>query len=124
MLGGLAPAARVASARERAGSLLERATALVMSRMDTDHRRVERLTSRLPVVAASRLDRARASLDAAAAALGALGPQATLDRGYAIVRRALDGSVVRRPQDAPPGTALAVRLAGGDLAATVDAGRG
>ena len=63
---------------------------------------------------------ARSSLGSAAAALAVLGPQATLDRGYAIVRRADDGRIVRDPADAPPGTRLALRVAKGELPATAD----
>jgi len=64
---------------------------------------------------------ARASLGATTAALAVLGPQATLDRGYAIVRRTDDGRIVRDPLDAPPGTPVALRVARGELPATVDA---
>ena len=63
---------------------------------------------------------ARSSLGSAAAALAVLGPQATLDRGYAIVRRADDGRIVRDPIDAAPGTRLALRVAKGQLPATAD----
>jgi exodeoxyribonuclease VII large subunit len=49
-----------------------------------------------------------------------LGPQATLERGYAIVRRAEDGLVVRDPADAPAGSKLALRVARGELPATAD----
>ena len=49
-----------------------------------------------------------------------LGPQATLDRGYAIVRRRGDGAIVRRPDDAAAGTTLRISLADGTLAATSD----
>jgi exodeoxyribonuclease VII large subunit len=59
-------------------------------------------------------------LGSAAAALAVLGPQATLDRGYAIVRRAGDGRIVRDPADAVPGTRLALRIANGELPATAD----
>ena len=38
---------------------------------------------------------ARSSLDTAATALAVLGPSATLERGYAIVRREPDGLIVR-----------------------------
>jgi exodeoxyribonuclease VII large subunit len=69
---------------------------------------------------AERLGRARASLDAAASALAVLDPQATLDRGYAIVRRAADGAIVRAPAEAPPGTPLRIRVSGGELEATVE----
>ena len=47
-------------------------------------------------------------------------PQATLDRGYAIVRRADDGAIVRDPAEAPAGTRLALRVARGELPATAD----
>ena len=40
------------------------------------------------------------------------------ERGYAIVRRASDGSIVRDPADAPPGTRLALRVARGELPAS------
>jgi exodeoxyribonuclease VII large subunit len=68
-----------------------------------------------PILA--RLVDARATLAASTAALAVLGPQATLDRGYAIVRRAGDGAIIRRPADAPPGTGLAIRVAEGEIAA-------
>ena len=61
------------------------------------------------------------NLAAASAALGALGPEATLARGYAIVRRAADGAIVRDPADSPPGTLLRLRVARGDLAARAEA---
>ena len=54
----------------------------------------------------------------AASALAVLDPQATLERGYAIVRRAVDERILRTPADAPAGTGLAIRLAGGELPAT------
>jgi exodeoxyribonuclease VII large subunit len=59
-------------------------------------------------------------MGAASAALAVLGPQATLDRGYAIVRRGDDGLIVRDPLDAPPGTRLDLRVARGELPATAD----
>ncbi|HEU0242456.1 MAG TPA: exodeoxyribonuclease VII large subunit, partial [Candidatus Limnocylindrales bacterium] len=68
----------------------------------------------------ARLGVAATALAAARASLAALGPQATLDRGYAIVRRADDGAIVRRPDDAPAGTGLRLSLADGSLAATSD----
>jgi exodeoxyribonuclease VII large subunit len=48
--------------------------------------------------------------------LRALSPQGVLDRGYAIARTTA-GDVVRDPAQAPPGTDLTVRVAGGTLAA-------
>ena len=138
----LQPAAQLAQARERVGGLLDRATAAVETRIAADRRSEERAFGRLepllparlrrdrdrlegsarllPMLAARRLATARAGLTASEAALGALGPQATLDRGYAIVRLAGDQRIVRDPIDAPPGSRLHVRVARGDLDATVD----
>ncbi len=70
-----------------------------------------------------RLGAARSTLDAASATLAVLDPQATLERGYAIVRRAADERILRAPVEAPAGTALAIRLADGELPAiAADAG--
>lgn len=61
-----------------------------------------------------------ADVDRLAAQVRALSPAATLDRGYAVVQRATDDAVVRSPEDAPAGTTLRVRVAAGELPATVD----
>jgi exodeoxyribonuclease VII large subunit len=141
----LSPVAQLATMRERAGVLLDRATRAVQgrvavagsttdrawnrlapilpARLERDAQRLDRAVRVMPLVAGRRIARARGGLESAAAALAVLGPQATLDRGYAIVRRHDDASILRDPADAPPGTALAVRLARGELDATVDAPR-
>jgi exodeoxyribonuclease VII large subunit len=62
------------------------------------------------------LDAAGADLAHSRARVAALSPAATLQRGYAVVQRA-DGAVVREPADAPAGTALTLRVAGGTLPA-------
>ncbi|MBM4409624.1 MAG: exodeoxyribonuclease VII large subunit, partial [Chloroflexi bacterium] len=67
-----------------------------------------------------RVARGAARLDSARAALAALGPQATLDRGYAIVRRGRDGRVVRDPAEVGPGDSLAIRVAAGEIGARVE----
>ncbi|MFB9545974.1 exodeoxyribonuclease VII large subunit [Micromonospora sagamiensis] len=66
-----------------------------------------------------RLGTAENDLRHTLARLRALSPAATLDRGYAIVQRA-DGHVVRAAAEVAPGDPLRVRLAAGELAATVD----
>jgi exodeoxyribonuclease VII large subunit len=114
------PIARLATAREQAGLLFDRATRAIAERLGQDRSRLDRAADVLPRLVAARLSAARAGLDAAAGALGVLGPQATLDRGYAIVRRATDGAIVRNPAEAPPGTRLALRVARGDISATTD----
>jgi exodeoxyribonuclease VII large subunit len=137
----LSPAAQLATARERVGLLVDRATRSVRDRTAGERGGLERLTRRLaptlparlaadrirvgrgaamdPVVT-RRLARARATLGSAGAALAVLGPQATLDRGYAIVRRASDDAIVRDPDEAPPGSGLRLRVARGELPATAD----
>ncbi|MDI1459895.1 exodeoxyribonuclease VII large subunit [Catellatospora sp. KI3] len=67
----------------------------------------------------NRLHRAENDLDHTLARLRALSPAATLARGYSIVQRA-DGHVVRAADEVGAGDALRVRLAEGELAATVN----
>jgi exodeoxyribonuclease VII large subunit len=64
------------------------------------------------------LDRAEDDLQHRLARVQALSPAATLQRGYAVVQRA-DGHVVRRPGDVQAGDEVTVRLAEGQLGATV-----
>ncbi|HEX6968153.1 MAG TPA: exodeoxyribonuclease VII large subunit [Micromonosporaceae bacterium] len=66
-----------------------------------------------------RLDAADGDLRHTLARLRALSPAATLARGYAIVQRG-DGQVVRAATDVTAGDPLRVRLAEGELRATVD----
>ncbi|TML31584.1 MAG: exodeoxyribonuclease VII large subunit [Actinobacteria bacterium] len=67
-----------------------------------------------------RLEGGAAELGHTVARLRALSPGATLQRGYAIVQRP-DGAVVRRPDQVSPGDPVRLRLAGGELTATVAA---
>jgi exodeoxyribonuclease VII large subunit len=92
-----APAARIALARER-------------------HAAVTRSLTRAGL---ARFARARERFGALALRLDALSPLAVLGRGYALVRRESDGALVREASDAPPGTALALRVARARLRATV-----
>ncbi len=117
LLDRLHPAARLAASRERAGELLDRATRATRVWLLESRRAEERAAERLPALVAQRLANGVASLAAAGAALRSLGPEATLERGYAIVRRTADRSVVRDPADAGPGTALAIRVARGEFPA-------
>ena len=120
ILDRLEPRAQLVTSRERAGLLLDRAARALDARLGTGRRRLDDLAARMPRALTLRLAADRARLQAAGAALGALGPQATLDRGYAIVRRSADGVVVRDTTAAAPGTALTLSLAQGTLAATSD----
>ncbi len=119
-LDGLRPAAQLAAARERLGLQLDRATRALRERVGTDRRASDRAASRLGPLMELRLGVATGALRTSAAALTVLGPQATLERGYAIVRHNLDGRILRDPLDTTAGARLAIRLARGDLAAVVD----
>jgi len=119
----VSPAARLAAAREQVGLLFDRATRAVEARLARERLRLDAAAADLPRLATARVVAARAALDASAAALGVLGPTATLDRGYAIVRRGADGAIVRDPAEAGPGTPLAIRVARGEIGATVDGTR-
>jgi exodeoxyribonuclease VII large subunit len=66
----------------------------------------------------SALDRGADNLAHTRARVTSLSPAATLERGYAVVQRA-DGAVVRRPDEVASGDPLHVRLAQGELDATV-----
>ena len=114
----LRPEAQLAAARERAGVLLDRATRIVGGRVIQSRRAEEQAAARLVPILPALIARDAARVESASAALAVLGPQATLDRGYAIVRRSRDDGIVRDPADAPAGTPLRLRVARGELAAT------
>jgi len=116
----LRPAAQLAQARERAGYLLDRATRCIRDEVGRRRTADGRLAAHLAPAVDGRLAAARMALGQSHAALGALGPQATLDRGYAIVRRADDGAVLRDPVDGAAGTLLAITLARGEISARTE----
>ncbi|CAN5708677.1 exodeoxyribonuclease VII large subunit [soil metagenome] len=118
-LDGLRPEQVLAGERERAGLLLERAARVIATRLAEAHTRLDGAADRLGSVLTTRVGSARAELNARTAALAALGPYATLERGYAIVRGP-SGVVLREPAQVRPGDPLAIRLAGGELDARVD----
>jgi exodeoxyribonuclease VII large subunit len=118
-LDGVRPAAYLAGERERTGLLLDRATRALEGRLAADRARLARSGDRLPVLLRSRLARARSEADRAGAALAALSPFATLERGYAIVRDA-EGRVVSQAVAVHEGDPLAVRLARGSLDVRVE----
>jgi exodeoxyribonuclease VII large subunit len=117
-LARLHPQAVLDAERERAGALLDRAVRALNRRLETDRARLERAADRLPGLAGARLDRATAELRAARAGIEALSPYATLERGYAIVRRP-DGTIVRDAATQALGDRLDLRLAHGALDVSV-----
>jgi exodeoxyribonuclease VII large subunit len=90
------PAARLARDRQSLDDLLRRAGAQFAHNVALRHARLE----------------------GARAQLAALTPLATLDRGYAIVRRAADGQVVTAPGQAEPHERLEITVKGGSFGAT------
>jgi exodeoxyribonuclease VII large subunit len=116
----LDPLAQLAASRERVGLLLDRAIRAVTAVVARRRSGLEASAATVTRPVVGQLAAARATLDRAAATLAVLHPQATLDRGYAIVRRAGDAAIVRDPLEVPAGTSLRVRLARGEVGATVD----
>ncbi len=116
----LHPAAVLADERERVGLLLDRARVAVDARLAPGRRRPGN-GRRSPSGGGSRTGRfgpPRASTRARAS-LMALGPYATLERGYAIVRGA-DGALLRDAATVRAGALVDVRLARGGLDARVE----
>jgi exodeoxyribonuclease VII large subunit len=86
--------------------------------VDERERQVSELRERARRGLSHRLDRAAEALGHTRARVAALSPAATLARGYAVVQRS-DGTVVRRPADVTTGDLLRLRLAEGEVPATV-----
>ncbi|MFN2523073.1 MAG: exodeoxyribonuclease VII large subunit [Mycobacteriales bacterium] len=79
---------------------------------------VEALRERTRRCTVAALDRAAHDLGHTRARIVALSPQATLERGYAVVQAA-GGAVLRDPAQVATGDLLRVRVAHGEVAATV-----
>jgi exodeoxyribonuclease VII large subunit len=116
----LHPAARLAASRQLAGDLLDRASRAIRVRLASTASMEDRLASALPTLASVAVGTRRAALNQAGAALTVLGPQATLERGYGIVRRASDDAIVRDPAEVSTGSRLRIRVARGEFPATAD----
>jgi exodeoxyribonuclease VII large subunit len=81
------------------------------ARLTQAHERLRRAPALL-------LERRRAAVTQAGGRLRALSPRATLERGYAIVRR--DGELIRSADSVSPGDQLAVEVADGTFGARVE----
>jgi exodeoxyribonuclease VII large subunit len=90
----------------------------IRPRLSAGRRRMEAAHSTALQSMQMRLALRRARLDELAAHLSQLSPLRILSRGYAIVSNA--SGVVRNAAEAPPGSAIHVRLAEGELDAKVD----
>jgi exodeoxyribonuclease VII large subunit len=87
--------------------------------VDVRRREVQDLQARARRCTGARLGAATTDLEHVLARVVALSPQATLDRGYAVVQDE-DGAVVRDANSVEPGADLEVRLAKGTLLVTAD----
>jgi exodeoxyribonuclease VII large subunit len=85
--------------------------------------RLDDLSFRLVSHTRARLTESRSELKHLTGLLASLGPQAVLDRGYAVVHK-VDGSVVRSPEVVTKGEELDVRVAKGRIKVKVESGKG
>jgi exodeoxyribonuclease VII large subunit len=131
----------VAEEQDRIRVLRQRTRRSIVGRLDAEQHRLEAMRTR-PALAdpTAQLDAWSASIEATrerarratlacvanahtdvvrlAARVTALSPQATLDRGYAVLQRA-DGHAVRDPAEVKAGDALTARVAAGRVPLTV-----
>lgn len=89
------------------------------ARIETALQRVDELQRRTQSALRSHLALDREALKRLSQTLHAVGPQAILDRGFAVVQRADDGSVVRRVGQVSTGDPLSVRVSDGHFQAEV-----
>ncbi len=107
---------RIEREAELMAGLPERMRATLHARLTREREDAISQRDRVRRRLAALLEAGRADLEHVRARVRTLSPQATLDRGYAVVRRS-DGSVVREPAEALG--ALRIRVAGGEFDATV-----
>jgi exodeoxyribonuclease VII large subunit len=111
--------ARLERGRERLRRGTERVEAFRWDRQVAQRReRVDGHRRRLVELVGGRLRDRRQALRALAGRLQGLSPLAVLSRGYALVWDG-GGALVRHPDEVAVGDLLRIRVAGGDLAATV-----
>ena len=91
------------------------------ARLDNNRQRVDMLTGRLERSISTRLDRASSQLKIVEAGLTAVSPQATLDRGYAILRDK-DGNLIRSVTSIQNNEQLDVQLSDGQFQVVVKSG--
>lgn len=110
--------------REYAGLVALRARPVLANpahRLESHQIELRALVDRARRAADGRLATATAELRSTSDRLTALSPAATLQRGYAVVQRP-GGTVVRAPDEVDIGDPLRLRLAAGELTATVTSG--
>jgi exodeoxyribonuclease VII large subunit len=86
--------------------------------LDSSRQRVDWLAERLDNAFMSILDRKQSKLAIAETALYTVNPEATLSRGYAIVRHD-PGGIVKKVSDVAVGDVLSVQVSDGEFGARV-----
>jgi exodeoxyribonuclease VII large subunit len=89
------------------------------ARLQQHSQRLDELEARLRLALRARIAAGTARLESAARALQAVSPLATLERGFAVVTRASDGTLITDAAQLAVGEAFDARLAHGSLRATV-----
>jgi exodeoxyribonuclease VII large subunit len=103
---------------QRLDRAIERLRAAPRRTLERERRRLEHAHDRLGRAPALTVERKRAALEATAGKLLALSPQATLERGYAIVRT--DNAIVTSSLEVACGARVDVTLADGGFGARVE----
>ena len=88
-------------------------------KLEGGRQQIDWLTGRLDQAMAQQLTARASSLMVSRAALEAIGPLATLNRGYAIVRKD-DGALVKSTQEVDSGEQINIQVSDGAFEATVD----
>ncbi len=113
------PAERLSALERRLRDARQRLLGTGARAIEARREGVERLREALFRASSRGNERRSARLSRLAGQLDALSPLAVLQRGYAIARRAADGAILRASREAPAGSEIDVRLADGELRATV-----
>jgi exodeoxyribonuclease VII large subunit len=105
--------ARLDRERELMAGLPDRLRGTVRQRLGRERDDADQWRARARARLEATVSSARVELEHVRARVRALSPQATLDRGYAVVQRRADGRLVRDPAEAVD--TLRVRVAGGEF---------
>ena len=116
------PQAQITADRERIGVLLDRAARVLARRLEVERTTLARAAEELPALVATAIGQGRAEFARRFAALNALSPYATLERGYSIVRGP-DGGVLTDARNVKRGDPVSVRLQRGEIGARVESVR-
>ncbi len=114
------PAAVLARAQGELGPLTSRLERAMRRTLAARSGPISPLLARVSASMERALGEARTELADRAARLDALSPLAVLGRGYAIARRSRDRHILTRPDEAPPGERIEIRLSDGQLFARVE----